>query len=91
MPKISVIVPAYNEEKTIVPILERVNAQKIDGVALHGYFGFISTHRWWILDTFGSAATVNPRFVNIYDLVLVQVTRWLETWINPLVGKSVKD
>ena len=34
MPKISIIVPAYNEEKTIVPILERVNAQKIDGIVL---------------------------------------------------------
>ena len=31
---VSVIVPAYNEEATIVEILERVNAQRIEGVEL---------------------------------------------------------
>jgi glycosyltransferase involved in cell wall biosynthesis len=34
MTKISVIVPAYNEEKTIIQLLERVAEQKIDGVEL---------------------------------------------------------
>jgi glycosyltransferase involved in cell wall biosynthesis len=31
MKKASVIIPAYNEEKTIIQILERVNAQNVDG------------------------------------------------------------
>lgn len=31
---ISVLIPAYNEEKTILEILRRVNAQKFDGVEL---------------------------------------------------------
>lgn len=34
MPTLTVIVPAYNEEATIVDILTRVAAQKIDGVQL---------------------------------------------------------
>lgn len=32
MTKVSIIVPAYNEEKTILQILEQVVAQKIDGI-----------------------------------------------------------
>ena len=34
MTKVSVLVPTYNEERTIVPILERVNAQVIDDIEL---------------------------------------------------------
>ncbi len=34
MLKISVIIPAYNEEKTIIPLLESVNAQNNDDVEL---------------------------------------------------------
>lgn len=34
MLKISVIIPAYNEEKTIIPLLESVNAQNNDSVKL---------------------------------------------------------
>ncbi len=34
MPKLSVIIPAHNEEATIVPVLESVNAQRIDGVEM---------------------------------------------------------
>ena len=34
MPKLSVIVPAYNEEATILTVLERVSEQRIDGVEL---------------------------------------------------------
>ncbi len=34
MPKLSVIVPAYNEEATILTVLERVNEQQIDGVEI---------------------------------------------------------
>ena len=34
MLKLSVIVPAYNEEATIIPILELVNAQKLKTVDL---------------------------------------------------------
>jgi len=32
--KLSVIIPVYNEEDTIIPLLELVNEQKIDGVEL---------------------------------------------------------
>lgn len=32
MPKISVIIPAYNEEKTILQVLESVAAQKVEGI-----------------------------------------------------------
>ena len=32
--RVSVIVPAFNEEATIIPILELVNAQKLEGVDL---------------------------------------------------------
>lgn len=34
MVKVSVIVPAYNEEKTITQVLEKVRAQHIDGIDL---------------------------------------------------------
>lgn len=34
MIKISVIIPAYNEEQTIVPLLEKVSAQSVDGFEL---------------------------------------------------------
>ena len=34
MTKLSVIVPAYNEEATILAVLERVNEQQIDGVEM---------------------------------------------------------
>ena len=34
MLKISVIIPAYNEEKTIIPLIESVNAQNNDDVKL---------------------------------------------------------
>lgn len=34
MVKLSVIIPAYNEEKTILDVLEKVAAQKIDGVEI---------------------------------------------------------
>jgi glycosyltransferase involved in cell wall biosynthesis len=33
MIRISIIVPAYNEDSTILPILERVRAQRVDGVS----------------------------------------------------------
>lgn len=33
MPKVSVIVPVYNEEATIIQVLERVAAQYVEGVA----------------------------------------------------------
>ena len=32
MVKLSIIIPAYNEEKTIIKILEKVNKVKIEGV-----------------------------------------------------------
>lgn len=32
--KVSVVVPAYNEEKSILPLLEKVNAQQINNVEL---------------------------------------------------------
>lgn len=32
MTKVSIIVPAYNEEKTIIQILEQVAAQKVEGI-----------------------------------------------------------
>lgn len=32
MIKVSIIVPAYNEEKTIAQVLEKVRAQKVDGI-----------------------------------------------------------
>jgi glycosyltransferase involved in cell wall biosynthesis len=32
MPKVTVLIPVYNEEATVLAILERVNAQRIDGV-----------------------------------------------------------
>lgn len=32
MIRVSIIVPAYNEEATILPILEKVRAQRVDGV-----------------------------------------------------------
>src|SRR5262249_25201633 len=31
MIRVSIIVPAYNEEATILPVLERVRAQRVDG------------------------------------------------------------
>ena len=34
MPKLSVIIPAYNEEATILDVLARVNEQSIEGVAM---------------------------------------------------------
>jgi glycosyltransferase involved in cell wall biosynthesis len=33
MIRVSIIVPAYNEDSTILPILERVRAQRVDGVS----------------------------------------------------------
>jgi glycosyltransferase involved in cell wall biosynthesis len=33
MTKVTILVPAYNEEKTIIPILQRVNEQAVPGVS----------------------------------------------------------
>jgi len=33
MMRVSIVIPAYNEEQTILPILEQVRAQRVDGVA----------------------------------------------------------
>ena len=30
--KISIIIPVYNEERTIIDVLEKVNQQKIDSI-----------------------------------------------------------
>lgn len=34
MPKVTILIPAYNESKTIIQLLERVNRQNVDGFAL---------------------------------------------------------
>ena len=58
-------------------------------IELHSYFDFLGIFPWWVLNTLGGAITFNPKLVNVYDLVFVPITRWLEERINPPVGKNL--
>ena len=58
-------------------------------IELHSYFDFLGIFPWWVLNTLGGAIKFNPKLVNVYDLVFVPITRWLEERINPPVGKNL--
>lgn len=53
------------------------------------YFDALGILPWWLLNTIGGATTFNPTLVNVYDMIFVPITRFIETAITPPIGKNI--
>ncbi len=67
--------------------------EKIQDSNLHledlRFFDSIGIIPWWLLNTVGGATEFNPQLVNLYDRLVVPVTRTIENVCRPPIGKNL--
>lgn len=58
-------------------------------VRLNRYFDLAGVLPWWLINTVGKKTDFNPNMVKIYDRFIIPVSRFLETWISPPIGRNI--
>lgn len=53
------------------------------------YMDMVGIVPWWLINVVGGSTTFNPRMIQIYDRLLVPVTRALEARVAPPIGKNL--
>lgn len=96
-----VLVPAlpflYSELDRLAGHFRRYRREELRSVLSNGgftirkirYFDFLGIWPWWILNTLAGATKFNPTLVGLYDLVFVPVSRLIERWLAPPIGKNL--
>ena len=99
--RLLILVPAlpflYSELDRLVGHFRRYDKSGLHAVLESGgmtlnklcYFDFLGIWPWWVLNTLGGATAFNATLVKIYDAVFVPVSRFIECWRPPPIGKSL--
>jgi len=53
------------------------------------YFDLAGVLPWWLINTIGKKTDFNPAMASIYDTYFVPVTKFVERWIAPPLGKNI--
>ena len=53
------------------------------------YFDLIGIMPWWLINTVGGATEFNPLLMNLYDTLVVPVSRTVEAVCKPPIGKNL--
>ncbi len=58
-------------------------------VEYSNYFDFMGVLPWYLLNTLGGITTFNSFLMSVYDVLFVPITRALESWMSPPIGKNL--
>ncbi len=53
------------------------------------YFDLAGVLPWWLINTLGKKTDFNPAMAGVYDRYFVPVTKYIERWIAPPLGKNI--
>jgi SAM-dependent methyltransferase len=53
------------------------------------YFDLAGVLPWWLINKVGKRTSFNPRITRLYDRLAIPVTRTIESWIQPPLGKNI--
>jgi SAM-dependent methyltransferase len=69
--------------------LEKLLQKEGFEVVKNTYFDFLGIAPWYLFYVLGRSRSVTPRAARLYDRWGVPLTRWLERFLPPVVGKSL--
>jgi hypothetical protein len=53
------------------------------------YMDCLGVLPWYLLNVIGGSTSINPRLARLYDRWFVPVTRWIEQFGPPRIGKNI--
>ena len=64
---------------------------KSHGFKIHynKYFDLAGVLPWWLINTLGKKTEFNPAMAIIYDRYIIPITRFIERFISPPLGKNI--